>query len=90
MNKRGYVSLLPPKTKVTGDSATMLQARAQFFDSGAYASIAAALAAAAAGAIDDAAAGGRSDLRIAEIGCGTGYYLAALAAAFPRSEVPRS
>lgn len=79
MNKRGYVSLLPPKTRVTGDSAAMLEARARFFDTGAYAPIAAALRDAALEVTD------APGLRVAEIGCGTGYYLAALCAALPGS-----
>ena len=79
VNKRGYVSLLPPKTRVTGDSAEMLEARARFFDTGAYAPIAEAVSDAAVTVTD------ASGLRIAEIGCGTGYYLAALCAALPGS-----
>lgn len=79
VNKRGYVSLLPPRTRVTGDSAAMLEARARFFETGAYAPIAAAVSEAGRAVTD---APGR---RVAEIGCGTGYYLAALCAALPGS-----
>jgi 23S rRNA (guanine745-N1)-methyltransferase len=75
VNKRGYVSLLLPRTRVVGDSAAMLAARARFFDTGAYQPIAAAVAQACV----DAAP--RPDVSIAEIGCGTGYYLQAASAA---------
>lgn len=81
VNKRGYVSLLPPRTRVVGDSAEMLAARARFFDTGAYRPIADAVARAGAEAVPAAGA------RIAEIGCGTGYYLAATQAAMHSEEV---
>lgn len=80
-NKRGYISLLPPRTRVVGDSAHMLAARDAFFATGAYDPIAHAVAAAARGA------GATTPARIAEIGCGTGYYLAAAAAALDASDV---
>lgn len=80
VNKRGYVSLLPPRTRVTGDSVEMLTARARFFETGAYAPIAAAVAGAGAAAVD------RPGARVAEVGCGSGYYLAALCAALAAPE----
>lgn len=74
VHKRGFVSLLPPRTRVVGDSAEMLAARARFFETGAYAPIAAAVARAGTAVVPPTGA------RVAEIGCGTGYYLAALCA----------
>jgi 23S rRNA (guanine745-N1)-methyltransferase len=80
-NKRGYVSLLPPHTRVVGDSAEMLAARARFFATGAYQPIADAVAGACRGAVTGAGA------RIAEIGCGTGYYLDAVRTAVDAGDV---
>lgn len=71
VNKRGYVSLLPPRSRVVGDTAEMLAARARFFESGAYRPIADAVSRACVAAVPGPGA------RIAEIGCGTGYYLEA-------------
>ena len=81
VNKRGYVSLLPPRTRVVGDSAEMLASRDRFFATGAYSPIADAVARASATAV------GRRDARVAEIGCGTGYYLAAACAALQAEDV---
>nr|WP_143095015.1 methyltransferase domain-containing protein [Mycetocola miduiensis] len=81
MNKRGYVSLLPPKTRVVGDSAEMLAARARFFATGAYQPIADAVAGASSNAVTGAGA------RIAEIGCGTGYYLDAVSSAVDAGDI---
>jgi 23S rRNA (guanine745-N1)-methyltransferase len=81
VNKRGYVSLLPPRSRVVGDSADMLDARGRFFATGAYQPIADAVARACA----DAIAG--PGVRIAEIGCGTGYYLDAVRAAVAAEDV---
>ncbi len=81
--KHGYLTLLPPKApRTVGDDREMLQARAALLDGGAYAPIAAA--------ITDAVHAHRSisiddSLRIADFGCGTGYYSAALAHAIPAS-----
>ncbi|WP_245561019.1 methyltransferase domain-containing protein [Agromyces subbeticus] len=70
----------------------MLDARAALLASGAYAPIAAAIVAAARqhavrrpsrsddGGDDDKVAGSSDDLRIVDLGCGTGYYAGALAA----------
>ena len=80
--KHGYLTLLPPKApRTVGDDREMLQARAALLDGGAYAPIAAA--------ITDAVQARRSisidSVRIADFGCGTGYYSAALAQAIPDS-----
>ncbi|WP_026343346.1 putative RNA methyltransferase [Nocardia sp. BMG111209] len=70
--KQGYVSLLTgASTKMIGDSADMLTARAAFQGSGHFAPISAAVARAVAGAAGDESA-------ILELGSGTGYYLAAV------------
>jgi 23S rRNA (guanine745-N1)-methyltransferase len=76
-NKRGYVSMLPPRTRVTGDTAPMLAARARFLDAGHYSPIVDALvtALALAGATTRKS---ESPLRILDAGCGTGHYLRAL------------
>lgn len=64
--KQGYVGLLTgAATKMTGDTAEMLDARAAFQSAGHFAAIAAALA--------DVPAGPGPVL---EVGAGTGYYLA--------------
>jgi 23S rRNA (guanine745-N1)-methyltransferase len=89
VNKRGYISLLPPAGRVTGDSQVMLDARARFFDTGNYDPIADAVASACVaasapqttGQTPPDAADGTRDLRLAEIGCGTGFYLSAAVAA---------
>jgi len=65
-NRRGYVSLLPPRPAVVGDSAAMLDARAAFLDAGWYSPIRDALA-----ELSRADAGDR----VLDVGCGTGYYL---------------
>ncbi|WP_335583240.1 putative RNA methyltransferase [Mycetocola zhujimingii] len=85
VNKRGYVSLLPASTRVTGDSQQMLDARARFFETGAFDPIADAVASATVDAwasrttdpTAPAAAGADAPWlpRIAELGCGTGFYL---------------
>ncbi|WP_036527996.1 putative RNA methyltransferase [Nocardia sp. CNY236] len=67
--KQGYVSLLTgASTKMTGDSATMLDARAAFHRGGHFAPIAEAVA----GAVSDCPPEGA----LLEVGAGTGYYLA--------------
>ena len=80
-NKRGYASLLAPTTRVVGDSAAMLDARARFLARGHYAPLVDALveglAAAAVGVhghghdVTDSP----TARRIVDAGCGTGYYL---------------
>ncbi|WP_157002750.1 methyltransferase domain-containing protein [Agromyces laixinhei] len=76
--KSGGVTLLPPRAPRTlGDDRRMLEARSDLLESGAYAPIVDTLA----------EAGGRrvlsrqSSLRIADLGCGTGYYARELSAA---------
>ncbi|GGE89723.1 methyltransferase domain-containing protein [Mycetocola zhadangensis] len=85
VNKRGYISLLPPASRMTGDSQAMLDARAHFFDTGNFDSIADAVAASSVQALASGSIGphgaeaadtaGSRPIRLAEIGCGTGYYL---------------
>jgi 23S rRNA (guanine745-N1)-methyltransferase len=65
-NRRGYVTLLSPKTRVVGDDAAMLDARGAFLAAGHYRAI--AEAASALLPADPAQ-------RILDAGCGTGYYL---------------
>lgn len=74
--KQGYVSLLTgASTKMTGDTAAMLDARAAFQGGGHFAPIADAVAAAVAA---DAPSGPVLDGdAVLEVGAGTGYYLAA-------------
>jgi 23S rRNA (guanine745-N1)-methyltransferase len=68
--RQGYVSLLTgASTKMSGDTAAMLDARAVFQNARHFAPIAAAVAAITSGA---------SPRSILEIGAGTGYYLAAV------------
>nr|WP_218888983.1 methyltransferase domain-containing protein [Saccharopolyspora hordei] len=64
--RQGYVSLLPGGTKVVGDTAAMVAARADFLAAGHYAPIA------------DAVAEAVADVEgcLVDIGAGTGYYLA--------------
>ncbi|MGW6122471.1 putative RNA methyltransferase [Nocardia sp. NPDC055165] len=71
--RQGYVGLLTgASTKMTGDTADMLDARAAFQGAGHFAPIAAAIAR----AFDTAAT-------VLEIGAGTGYYLADVLDAHP-------
>ncbi|MFJ6216497.1 putative RNA methyltransferase [Streptomyces sp. NPDC092296] len=73
--RQGYASLLPGDAHTgTGDTAAMVAARDAFLSAGHYAPIAGALAQAAADALDGAPAGGC----VADLGAGTGYYLAAV------------
>ncbi len=90
VNKRGYVSLLPASTRVTGDSQAMLDARARFFETGSFDPIADAVATAccdAADLADGPASAARSGVRLAELGCGTGFYLKAASDAL-RARLP--
>ncbi|NKY25280.1 putative RNA methyltransferase [Nocardia gamkensis] len=75
--KQGYVSLLTgASTKMTGDTAAMLDARAAFQSGGHFAPI--------ADAVTHAVTTRRTNGPVLEIGAGTGYYLArALDAAPP-------
>ncbi|WP_342213720.1 putative RNA methyltransferase [Nocardia wallacei] len=75
MARQGYVSLLTgASTKMTGDTADMLDARAAFQRARHFAPIADAVAAAVTA---------RPPRTILEIGAGTGYYLAAALEAAP-------
>lgn len=77
--------MLPASTRVTGDSQLMLDARARFFETGAFDPIADAVASAVARAWTSRTTGptapsaARPDApwlpRLAELGCGTGFYL---------------
>ncbi|WP_435827838.1 putative RNA methyltransferase [Nocardia fluminea] len=71
--RQGYVGLLTgASTKMTGDTADMLDARAAFQGAGHFAPIAAAIA----GAFG-------TESTVLEIGAGTGYYLAEVLTAHP-------
>ncbi len=72
--RQGYVNLLPG-TAVTGtaDTPAMLEARSAFLGRGHYAPIADAVGEAAATTLKDGPVG-----CVAEVGAGTGYYLAAV------------
>ncbi|WP_406603512.1 putative RNA methyltransferase [Nocardia aurantia] len=88
--KQGYVSLLTgASTKMTGDSADMLNARAAFQGSGHFSPIAEAIAHAVAGGAAETAAGGAAESSggpaVLELGSGTGYYLAAVLDALAES-----
>ncbi|MGW1177261.1 putative RNA methyltransferase [Kitasatospora sp. NPDC002543] len=76
--KQGYVSLLAGDAHTgTGDTAEMVAARADFLAAGHYRPIAEALAEAASGV-----AGGPDGL-VADLGAGTGHYLAHVLDALP-------
>lgn len=80
ISKHETVTLLPPGApRTVGDTREMLDARAELLGSGVYEPIARAIGEACASA--GHAASGR--MRIVDLGCGTGYYSAHLAAAFP-------
>ena len=75
--RQGYASLLPKKAGGEGgDTAAMVQARADFLGAGHFAELAAVVAAAAAEAIAAAAADGARAGCVLDSGAGTGYYLA--------------
>ncbi|MEU4836620.1 putative RNA methyltransferase [Nocardia testacea] len=77
--RQGYISLLTgAATKLTGDTAAMLDARAAFQGTGNFAPIADAVAAAVLAGRDSGTGG-----FIADIGAGTGYYLARVLDAVP-------
>ena len=79
VSRHDTVTLLPPKApRTVGDDRRMLDARASLLESGAYAPIGAAIIEAVW-----ADRSGDSALRIADLGCGTGYYSSRLAAPFP-------
>ena len=84
LSKHGIVTLLPPKApRTVGDDRAMLDARAALLDSGAYEPIADAIA----DALGSAGIGPATDApRIADLGCGTGYYSSVLGEVLPRAE----
>ncbi|WP_430646519.1 methyltransferase domain-containing protein [Agromyces sp. GXS1127] len=85
-SKHGFLTLLPPRApRTVGDDRRMLAARAQLLDGGAFAPISDAVIA-AAGTASPTGQAARA-LRIADLGCGTGYYSARLAAALPGTDV---
>jgi 23S rRNA (guanine745-N1)-methyltransferase len=80
--RQGYVSLLPAGVSGGGDTAAMVQARDGFLAAGHFASLAASVAEAArdaAGAIDAPGC-------VADVGAGTGYYLAAVLGQLPERD----
>ncbi|MGW5388075.1 putative RNA methyltransferase [Nocardia sp. NPDC003963] len=77
--RQGYISLLTGAAgKLTGDTAAMLDARTAFQGAGHFAPIAEAIATAAVAGHDPDAGG-----TVADIGAGTGYYLARVLDAYP-------
>jgi 23S rRNA (guanine745-N1)-methyltransferase len=92
--RSGYLNLTHSGgTGRVGDSAAMVRARAAFLAAGHYEPLAAALAeaavaAAGAGDAGDDAGGGAEAGVLCELGCGTGYHLAAVARALAAAERP--
>ena len=81
--RQGYLTLLPPRAPRTiGDHREMLAARAALLEHGAYSPIADAVAAAVAAAASPTVAPD-APARIADLGCGTGYYSATVARVLP-------
>jgi len=74
--KQGYVNLTPGRVTVTGDSKAMVAARADFLAAGHFQPISDAVTAAVTAAL-------RSPGCIADLGAGTGHYLAAVLDAVP-------
>ncbi|MEU1335898.1 putative RNA methyltransferase [Streptomyces sp. NPDC005827] len=74
--RHGYVSLLTGTRATSGDDAAMARARRRFLSTGAYAPIRDAVARLAADAVPERATA-------ADVGCGTGYYLAGVLDALP-------
>ena len=82
--RQGYASLLPKKAHGEGgDTAAMVQARADFLAAGHFADLAAEVADTAAEALAAAAADGAGAGCVVESGAGTGYYLARVLDALP-------
>jgi 23S rRNA (guanine745-N1)-methyltransferase len=82
--KEGYVNLLPVQHKGSrepGDSAEMLQARRAFLDAGHYQPLRDGVA----GILGDHLKGQAS--QVLDIGCGEGYYTAAMADALPQAQL---
>src|SRR6266571_8501731 len=78
--RHGYVSLLRPGARRgRGDTAAMVRARDDFLTAGHFAGLAAELARAA----EDAAGSVQGPGCVADVGAGTGYYLAAVLGRLP-------
>ena len=81
VSRQGTVTLLPPRTpKTIGDSREMLEARRDLLHSGMFAPIADAIVEASRNVVLEPS---REQLRVADLGCGTGYYSARVADASP-------
>ncbi len=83
VSRQGTVTLLPPRTpKTVGDTREMLDARRDVLDTGLFGPIADAV-------VEAADTGGLrlsgEPARVADLGCGTGYYAARVADAVPLS-----
>ncbi|WP_448809981.1 putative RNA methyltransferase [Agromyces bauzanensis] len=84
-SKYGYLTLLPPKApRTVGDDREMLAARAALLNSGAYLPIAEELVRTAL-TVEAGDAG--EALRVADLGCGTGYYSERLSNARPGTSI---
>ena len=80
ISRHGTVTLLPPRApKTIGDTRGMLEARRDLLDSGLFAPIAESIVAASIEGVP----GVGGTLRIADLGCGSGYYAGRLAQALP-------
>jgi 23S rRNA (guanine745-N1)-methyltransferase len=82
--KEGYVNLLPVQHKGSrepGDSAEMLQARRAFLDAGHYQPLRDGVARILAQQLEKHAT------QVLDIGCGEGYYTAAMAEALPQAQL---
>jgi SAM-dependent methyltransferase len=80
ISRHGTVTLLPPRApKTIGDTREMLEARRNLLDSGLFAPIAESIVAASIQGLPAVDA----PLRIADLGCGTGYYADRLARVLP-------
>ena len=78
--RQGYLTLLPPRAPRTiGDDRDMLAARVALLEHGAYSPIAEAVAEAAVAEAAGPPMASAALPRIADLGCGTGYYSAAVA-----------
>ncbi|MFJ5158833.1 23S rRNA (guanine(745)-N(1))-methyltransferase [Pantoea sp. NPDC088449] len=82
--KEGYVNLLPVQYKGSrepGDSVEMLQARRTFLDAGHYQPLRQSVAGLLAQQL------GSHSSQVLDIGCGEGYYTAAMAEALPQAKL---
>jgi 23S rRNA (guanine745-N1)-methyltransferase len=78
--RQGYVNLLPGTARApSGDTASMVRARAAFLEGGHFAGLRDAIVETAARAVGEASTtGGASAGCVIEVGAGTGYYLSAV------------